>query len=311
MPSASEISEQVTRESERRARLGVPVVASGVLYLLSSIILSSTLSGAPTVGLLQGLAPALRGEANPALSPHTAEIKYISHHAFGLVAGGVMAGIAIGFLVLLLRFLFDSVRFRRSQTWAAGGPLVLVGGAGVAVLNVVHEVLLAIESHKFATGHDFTNHAADRALLNVGSVNVVLAFLGFLSALALVVGMVAVMTGSMRAGLLPRWLSILGIFSGLFLLPWFATGTLQLITAFWLVAAGILLLGRWPKGDPPAWAAGEARPWPSQAELRAAKQVGEGRPALSTAGAEVAPAPARPASSGTSRKRRRKRRARS
>jgi hypothetical protein len=112
---------------------------------------------------------------------------------------------------------------------------------------------------------------------------------------------------SMRVGLLPRWLSILGIFAGVFFLPFFSnTTTLELITAFWLVAAGILLMGRWPNGEPAAWAAGEARPWPTQAELRAAKQAGKGQPALSTAGADVAPAPANPASSRSSRKRRRK-----
>ena len=28
---------------------------------------------------------------------------------------------------------------------------------------------------------------------------------------------------------------------------------------------GMLLAGRWPGGDPPAWEAGEARPWPDAA----------------------------------------------
>ena len=37
----------------------MPAFAGGVLYLLSAIIIASTLNGAPTVGLLQGLAPAL------------------------------------------------------------------------------------------------------------------------------------------------------------------------------------------------------------------------------------------------------------
>jgi hypothetical protein len=62
---------------------------------------------------------------------------------------------------------------------------------------------------------------------------------------------------------------VLGILSGLLFLPFFGTTTLQLIPTFWLVATGILLMERWPNGDPPAWAAGEARPWPTQAELRA------------------------------------------
>ena len=36
---------------------------------------------------------------------------------------------------------------------------------------------------------------------------------------------------------------------------------------------GILFMGRWPNGDPPAWAAGEARPWPTQAERRAEREA--------------------------------------
>lgn len=307
MPSAREIKEQVARESDRRNRLGVPAFAGGVLYLLSGIVISSTLRGAPTVGLLEGLAPALRGEANPSVSPRATEVKFINHHAFGLIAGSTLAAIAVGVLTLVLMLLLEATRFRRPETWPAARPLVLIGGVGVLLLNFAHAVVLAIGAHSFASGHDFTSHAADRALLTAGAPGLVLGFGGLLAALALAVGMGVTMVGSMRVGLLPRWLSILGVLAGVFFLPFFSsTTTLELITAFWLVAAGILLMGRWPNGEPSAWAAGEARPWPSQAELRAAKQAGKAQPALSTAGADVAPAPVNPASSRSSRKRRRK-----
>src|SRR5271170_5533662 len=124
MPSASEIRDQVARETERRNRLAVPSLAGGFLYLLSSIIISGTLNGAPTVGLLQGLAPALSGVANPAVSPRTPEVKFISHHAFSLIAGSVLAAIAVGALTLVLLVFVDATRFRRPQTWAAARPLV-------------------------------------------------------------------------------------------------------------------------------------------------------------------------------------------
>src|SRR5262249_487973 len=95
MPSSSEISAQLARESEHRARLAVPAFVGGVRYFLSAIIVSATLSGAPTVGLVQGLTPALRGEANPAVSPRAAEVKYISHHAFALIAGSTLKAISL------------------------------------------------------------------------------------------------------------------------------------------------------------------------------------------------------------------------
>ena len=67
---------------------------------------------------------ALRGEAKPRVSPRAAEVKFISHHAFALIAGSVLAAIAIGALVLALLLLFDAARFRRPQSWAPARPLV-------------------------------------------------------------------------------------------------------------------------------------------------------------------------------------------
>jgi hypothetical protein len=305
VPSRSEIDAQVAKEAKRRDQLSRPAFAAGAIYILSGVIISSTLNGVPSVGLLQGLAPALRGESNPAVSPRAEEVKFISHHSFGLIAGSVLAALAVLALTLTLLMVLDATRFRRPETWSVARPLVLVGGLGVPLLNVLHAIVLGIGAHSFATGHDFSNHAVDRVLLTSGSVGLIVGFTGLLAALALALGMGTVMLNAMRAGLLPRWLSILGIFAGLFFLPFFGSTTFELITAFWLVAMGILFAGRWPNGDPPAWAAGEARPWPSQAELRAAKQ---GAPALAGAGSDVAPPP--PQSTGGSRKNRRKRKAR-
>ena len=91
MPSASEIKQQVASETARRAKLGVPAFAGGFLYLLSGITTASTLNGAPSVGLLQGLTPALNGEANPPISPRAAEVKFFSHHAPTLIASSAIA----------------------------------------------------------------------------------------------------------------------------------------------------------------------------------------------------------------------------
>jgi hypothetical protein len=310
---AGEIRDQVARETGRRERLGVPAFACGVLYLLGGVIVSSTLSGAPTVGLFQGLAPALRGEANPAVSPRAAEVKFISHHGFALVAGSTLTAIAVVVLMLVLLLLLAATRFRRPETWAPTRPLVFIGGIGLPLLNLLHSVILAIGARGFASGHDFSNHAVDRVLLTAGPLGLTLGFAGLLAALALAVGMAAVMLGAMRVGLLPRWMSILGIFAGLFFLPFFSSATLELITAFWMVAMGILLMGRWPNGEPPAWAAGEARPWPSQAERRAeaaAERAGNGRPQLAQAASGAETDGDSPPSNGSSGKRRRKRKAR-
>jgi hypothetical protein len=311
MPTPGEISAQVASESERRSRLAVPALAGGVLYLLGSIIIAGTLGGAPTVGLLQGLKPALSGIANPAVSPRAAEVKFISHHAFALIAGSALAAIAIGALTIVLLVLLDATRFRRPQTFSAARPLVLFGGSAFAIVSVGHQVISAIITHKFAVGHDFSNHAVDQALTK-GAANMVVDYVDLLAGLSLAAGMFAVMINALRVGLLPRWVAILGFFTAILIfLP--ISAELELIPSFWLVAVGILFAGRWPNGEPAAWAAGEARPWPTQAERRAEREAageaapgkrGRPQPALSGASPEVAPAPTPAGSSG---KRRRKR----
>ena len=114
------------------------------------------------------------------------------------------------------------------------------------------------------------------------------------------------MINALRVGLLPRWMGMLGIFAGVLIFLPIGGAELQVVPAFWMVMMGILYVGKWPNGEPPAWAAGEARPWPSRA--RAA-----GRPARPRrASPRCPPAPAtshrrRPPCPAASRKRRRKR----
>ncbi len=313
MASSTEIQERVSFESARRARLAVPAVAGGVLYLLSGIILSAALKELPAVGVVQGLEPALKGRAAPAVSPRAPEVSYINHHAFYLLAGTLLTALAVSALTVVLMFLIDATAFRR-PSWPAAKPLVMFGGFGVALLNLVHEVVLVIEAHRFVSRGDLSSKAVEKALLTSGSLGIVLGLLGLFAALALAVGMIATMMGTMRAGLLARWLSVLGILSGLLFLPFFGTPTLQLIPTFWLVSTGILLMGRWPNGDPPAWAAGEARPWPTQAEQRAQREAEKGGGSGASPGkgsgngaalGDVAPEPT-PVSGGSRRKRRKR-----
>ena len=74
----------------------------------------------------------------------------------------------------------------------------------------------------------------------------------------------------MRVGLLTRFMGVLGMIVGaLFIIP--LGSSLPIVQAFWLVALGVLFLGRWPAGMPPAWVTGEAQPWPTQQELREAR----------------------------------------
>jgi len=310
MPNAGDIRRQVEAESARRGRLAVPAFAGGFLYLLSAIIITETLSGAPTVGLIQGLTPALEGDANPAVSPRTPEVKFISHHAFTLVTGGVLAAAAVGVLTLVLLLLADATIFRRPESFKPMRPLIMVGGIGVAVVTIAHQVVSAIETHKFAVGSDHTNSAVEQAL-TTGTATALVDYLALIAGLVLAVGMIGLMINALRTGLLVRWLAFLGMFTGILIVLPIGGAELQIVPAFWMVMIGILYAGKWPNGEPPAWAAGAAVPWPSRAQM--AGRGGAPQPAAAAAGAngssaaEPAPAPAPSGTGGSSRKRRRKR----
>jgi hypothetical protein len=324
-PDKAAIRARVAFESERRPRLGVPSFAGGFLFLLGGITVSATLKALPTVGVIQVVAPALRGEANPSVGPGAAEVKFISHHAVGLIAGNALQALAILFIVLVLLFLLDAVTFRRPQTSRIAKPLVLLGGAVMVLVSVAHPVAQVVDAHNFITGHDFSSAAVNRALTR-SSVLEVTQYLGLLGGLVLTAGMIVVVLGAFRTGLLPRWMMILGAFMAVLAFTPFglALGEVQqLIPAFWMVAMGLLMMGRWPGGDPPAWPAGEARPWPSPAQVRAERDAqraesksspgkGDAKRAQNVspepAQRNVAPEPVQPVSgANASGKRRRKR----
>jgi hypothetical protein len=81
---------------------------------------------------------------------------------------------------------------------------------------------------------------------------------------------------AMRVGLLSRFWGSLGIALGVAA----ALGLFQ-FTLLWFIYFGLLACGWVPRGRPPAWAAGEAVPWPTPGET-AAQQL---------EGAEAAPEP--------------------
>lgn len=98
--------------------------------------------------------------------------------------------------------------------------------------------------------------------------------LGFAGAFGFVIALVYSCLWGMRTGLLTRFWGALGMALGVGLL----LGLLPFLL-FWFVYFGFLVLGLVPGGRPPAWAAGEAIPWPTPGEKAAAElepQDGEG-----------------------------------
>lgn len=87
---------------------------------------------------------------------------------------------------------------------------------------------------------------------------------GIAGGLGFVIALVYSCLWAMRTGLLTRFWGALGMALGV--------GTLLGLLPFlmiWLVYFGFLVLGLIPGGRPPAWAAGEAIPWPTPGEKAA------------------------------------------
>ena len=91
-------------------------------------------------------------------------------------------------------------------------------------------------------------------------------YMGLAGGLALVVSLFYCGLWGMRTGLLTRFWGSLGMASGVAALI-----GLSPLVLIWFLYLGLLLIGTVPRGRPPAWAAGEAIPWPTPGEQAAAQ----------------------------------------
>lgn len=161
-----------------------------------------------------------------------------------------------------LLYLAAVTRYRRPEMPAATRFLIILGLVGLAVCAVWIHFKQVSATDDFLTGANKSKkHAED--LLNDASLPVRAVGQGVSIAAGL--GVILAAVHAMRAGILSRFMGVLGIILGaVFVLPLLPTPIIQL---FWLVALGALFWGLWPGGGRgPAWESGEPIPWPSAQE---------------------------------------------
>jgi hypothetical protein len=184
----------------------------------------------------------------------------------------------------------------------AAAPVLLAVGAVLTQLN------LGDLADKFVNEGVQTNARAKNI---VDGRNAAAGIIASAGTLFLALSYVLVSVNAMRAGLLSRFMGILGIVAGALLVLPILPGGGSFVQLFWIIALGVLFLNRWPNGRGPAWSAVEAIPWPTAAQVRAlaadgpaAEPAVEPAPAGAPAAAEEKPA----GPSRSSRKKRKKRR---
>jgi hypothetical protein len=139
----------------------------------------------------------------------------------------------------------------------------LGGGSCPAPTSGDESCLSAVEDQVSARGIDTSEDtdgkpgdlAAENLIDDSSARSTVSGFL-FPALLAMIVALVYTSLQAMRVGLLTRFFGTLGMAIGVSVLFIGLVGLL-----LWILALGFLILGRWPGGAPPAWAAGEAVPW--------------------------------------------------
>lgn len=258
------------------------------------------------VGLMiaSGLVSSVSGEGDAEI------LRSVHAHSGSVVFSGILQALGFALLAVPLVYLFRVVRARsdRVRTQLIGlvviAPIFLGLAAGLAsgarneaadrfVAGEAKSTLSAKEAKekcasdrkdeggedfakKYAPGAGETALAAcedrqiedDEASNAIGEASLasVASGLGIAGGLGFVIALFYSCLWAMRTGVLTRFWASLGMALGVAALL-----GLILFTLIWFIYFGLLVLGRVPGGRPPAWAAGEAIPWPTPGEKAAAE----------------------------------------
>jgi hypothetical protein len=209
-------------------------------------------------------------------------LRNVDAHRSAQMVSSILQAIGVGLLAAPLYYLF---RAAKARSEAMRGQLV-----GVVVVAPLFLAALAIVSG-LSTLHaasDFVSHDVPRLMakgvaLSSDRANETasdaikespLQSLGLGLELAGRIGFVVAMfypaLHAMRTGLLPRFWGSLGMALGAVSFIFFQ------FTLLWFIYLGLLCVGWVPGGRPPAWASGEAMPWPTPGEKAAATMGDDG-----------------------------------
>jgi preprotein translocase subunit SecG len=275
-------TEALLEQERRLSRPAAGAALGGVVALIVSILLQASASkDAP-------------GRNDP--DRHRQSLLQFKAHAGTLLASTLVQALAAFLVAAALVYLYRASQQRRPETPSWILPLLVGAPVLLLVAGLITHFQVSDLADKFTSAGPRTDARAKHLLDGESPIGQAI---GLAGALAAGLSLVLVSMNAMRAGLLSRFMGILGVIAGvLFVLP--LLPGIPVVEIFWLAALAGLFLDYWPGGRGPAWDSGHAEPWPSAAELRAAATEEE------PASAEEQTEPGAP--SGRTRKRKRKRR---
>lgn len=295
------VEESLAWEAQWAPRAAIVAILAGLATIVGTIVANIALRGRPQVTIADGLAD-LADPSNPngLLEPL---LVHLDDNLAAFLGGQLVTALSGPLTALALVYLWRAVQ-ARNPAFGRGALIALVAG-GVATLvgGIVGPASVAISISDFVSSSDHTTQAAHDALQPAAALTAGL--IAFVGRISLGIGLVLVALNAMRVGLLTRFMGILGIMAGAFMA--FPFIQLPIVQSFWLIALGVLFLGRMPNGTPPAWESGRAEPWPSRQQMleQQGKVPGAGQPAVA-APAPLDPAPERPAHARSKKKKRRR-----
>jgi hypothetical protein len=266
---AADVEQLLEWERRRRPAMAMAAVAAGLLPLVAGVANAVVYNRAPRASLLTSLERAFASGPIAQLPSLHLPLYEFYRDNFALLFG-IAALNALGLLATgaVLTFIGRATRARRPafRSWVANLPLAAASVFAVAGLLLVVATNIAVGS--LLDGPRTVSAVSDWQ----GGVITAGRTVESLARLLLGVGFVLVALNAMRTGLLTRFMGALGVVSGaLLVLP--IGGPLPIVQAFWLIAVAISIGERFPNAVTPAWRTGRAEPWPSQQELREAREA--------------------------------------
>jgi hypothetical protein len=219
------------------------------------------------------------------------QLAFVHAHSSRLILSAVIQAVGIALFAIPLGFLFKAASDRAERV---RGRLIYVVALGPILLGIALVVVSLGGrdiSNKFAdqapaaeqrarvqaeqTGattqtnprtpaqaaHDARETVADD-VKNDSTLASIAGLLQLVGVLSVLFAFIYTPLWALRTGLLTRPLGYLGMVGGFLLLVPLIGPLSGLVAVIWFAILGLMFLGVWVRSLPPAWAAGEAIPWP-------------------------------------------------